>query len=716
LLIITGGRREVNNNIINVLFHNVVFDPGNRFIIIGMPSPRFAPWSLYFIAIVGLEAAACLAFLLLIPPDPKNSVLLGYSLNRWLVIGIFVILIGFLAGLGSHLARRPQARTRLQSILLINVTFWPALDGALACIAIWVTAIKDERIALIFSRALPLLVWGLLFFCTLLAFQIVVTGGQIARNAYQNCVDLFSLIKRIILVISRRIYDFLRQPLAASLALVLAAALPALFLNAFRYNLPVGSAGLYTLMSEDLANNHFLLPTSVAYYGPGGMPYAYPPLAFYLMGFFVKVIGVPVIGYLRFAAPLFAWLSLVPAFLLAFELTGSRVAAIVSSLIVASSADIYSVQAEAGGIVRALAFGFALAGLLFYLRATRKPGWRDALLSALFFGLTLLTHLSYALFFALSVAAYVLVSPGQKKRWRAGILAGLAGLVIASPWWLAMLSHYGGQVFAGAFASHGNDYFLSILRDPGQLSPWIDQALNIIRRNPILYGLTLTAFIYFLARKEFFLPLWFTLLLIFASEGTRYLVLVGAIMIGAAISQIYASILQDRHLPGLSNGRVFQGMFFVAACTLLVYQEGFSIISNITPAISAETYTLAAFIQTETPSSATYVISSGPDEAEWFPYLLERTPVIASWGGEWRGTYPDQVSNLLNIMDCDEKQSLPCLEGLFDNIQSHPYLLITHTDRAQLTQQIEESGSWQKIYQNARYFVWVSRAAEALQP
>src|SRR5437588_10136227 len=75
--------------------------------------------------------------------------------------------------------------------------------------------------------------------------------------------------------------------------------------NAVRWSLPGGYAGLYVLMSESIVHSHFLPPLRIGLYGPGGIPFAYPPLALYLMAFCIGILHVPVFDYLRFAPDVF---------------------------------------------------------------------------------------------------------------------------------------------------------------------------------------------------------------------------------------------------------------------------------------------------------------------------------------------------------------------------------------------------------------------------
>jgi hypothetical protein len=674
-----------------------------------MQTNRTMKWSTSFFVWTILETIACLVFLLLIPPDPKNQFFLGYSLSRWLMVLGFTGLIFFLLFLAIILPKRAAALDRFETFFLSKTGIWIAFILLVSFIGLTVLIPLNERFSPYFTHLLPILGWGFAFFGSILAFQLVLSKGELARQAWKSFVNIIFRLEQAFIGILGNVYLFFRRSPIRILGLVLLIALPVLFQNAFRFNLPVGYAGLYTLMSDNLANNRFILPQWVSYYGPGGMPYAYPPLAFYLMGFITRILGVPAVMYLRFAAPLFSWLCIIPIFFLSFELTGSCVTAVVASMIVASSGYMYLVHSEAGGIVRALAFFFSLSGLFFFYRQVRQPGWKYGLLSSLMFGLTILTHLSYALFFAIGVFSYILVRPLQIRRWMLGILVGITGALIASPWWLTIISRYGIQVLVGPISSHGNDYFLAVFTDLNKLIPWIDDGISIIRKDEILFGLVITGLVYSLVVKKFYLPLWFGLLILFISEGWRFTIFVGALLAGVFISEVYHGLTWGISQESSHSGSSLRGIVFVFLLLFIICDAGYNEIATFQPSLSEESYLLAGFIQQKTETQSNYLLAAKPDESEWFPYLLQRTPLVASWGGEWTGTYATQLRYVLEVENCEDNQSLSCLEGVIAEVQHQPDYLITHTASDLLTQQIESSVKWQKIYQDGRYLVWLNR-------
>jgi len=97
---------------------------------------------------------------------------------------------------------------------------------------------------------------------------------------------------------------------------VAAVVLPLYLINSFRFDTPVGYAGLFSLFSDALRQNNFIIPFNVPFYGPGGVPFAYPPLGFYLTAVLTKITKLSMFQYLRWAPPFLALIAFLAMYLL----------------------------------------------------------------------------------------------------------------------------------------------------------------------------------------------------------------------------------------------------------------------------------------------------------------------------------------------------------------------------------------------------------------
>ena len=663
---------------------------------------KFKPLSLYF-AYLFICSAATIALTLSAPSDLENQWLWGYSLNRWLMV-FAMIVVGLLAGAALYgISRGGRFSLRLEKLFRFSPAFSTLLFVLLLALGFLLlltfTPLLPNRF--FFARLRPLLILALLVGLGSTGYDLCVLRHRpwivlidLARSGFKWCQQAAAGALRLF-YLAMSGYRFLILPLAL--------ALPLLFGVALKYENPTGYAGLYTLMSDELVSAGFRLPQTVSYYGPGGMPFAYPPVGFYLMGLITSLFHISDFSYLRFAPPLFSWLALIPLALLTFELTHSRGAAVIAALIVAASQRIFYIHGTSGGMVRALAFLFALWGMYFYLRSAQFSRRRSALFAGIMFALTVLTHLGYAEFAFLFVVAYTLTHLNHKSTYSTALITSLVVLALVAPWVTVMVQQHGWQIFSGAFQSHGNNYFLSVFQDPTRLLPWFESSLHAIYKLQFVWGLILLALIFAVLNRASLLPVWFGLILLLISEGDRYLITSGAVLIGMLASAL-AERIKYFAPPGVLYWR---SLIFLAVVTGLFYQLGWRTIPVENPSyIKAETLDLADYVKTQTDPDDVFLIVAEAEEAEWFPYLLQRTPAAASWGAEWSGNYAQQLEQVSKIAECQKTDSFACLTESLQGLSAPPDLLITHLNTPIINQNLSDAPAWSVVYQNERYILW----------
>jgi hypothetical protein len=495
--------------------------------------------------------------------------------------------------------------------------------------------------------------------------------------------------------------------------LVLASAAVFYGFNAFRYAFPVGAAGLFSLMTETVAQNKFALPDRIPFYGPGGIPFAYPPLGPYLAAFFVSVLRVPLMGYLRFAPPVFGLLSLVALYFLAWRILGDRHKALVAAALVATMAIVYDYHATAWGMVRGPAFLFALAGLLSAwdaLGGVGRVGWKIAL-AGVCLGLTTLTHLSYTLFFGLSVAVFCLMISRERFRVRLARSAAIAavGLAVAAPWLLTIVTRHGVGVFVQALSTHGG---LGVFR--AYFQGW--RFLPAIVRFTIssvgsgwdsvpLIGLFLAAVMDAWIRGKWLIPVWFVGVLFLIGEADRFLVVLACLLVAQMIVD-----LARRSMPAARGERasvLWHGVVPVTLILAFTYWSGFRVVRSFSPSIGQDTLALASWMRTSTPDDATFLVASDDDALiEWIPDLARRTPLLSPWGGEWIGTYGSQSELLGRVGACMGEPSFTCMANLMKSANLDPDYLIAPSSATASIQTLSADPSWQPVFENAGFDVF----------
>lgn len=479
---------------------------------------------------------------------------------------------------------------------------------------------------------------------------------------------------------------------------------PVFFFQAFRQPFPLGYAGMFTQMAEQIAEANFALPTDTPHYGPGGIPFVYPPLAMYIFAFAIK-LGISTWAYLRFIPAVFSILALIPLYFLTLELIGSKTAALVGLILTASAPSVYYTHVWSAGVVRGLALVLCFAGLLFYLRALRQPGWRDFLFAGLCLGLLLTTHLLYTAFAALMGIIFLL---SEWKSKRAAISLGilLLALLTTSPWLGLVISRHGLESLLAASSSHRNtDFFALLFRDTGAALGFLADHLAFIAGNWFLAVLALPGFILLLLQKKVQLPLAFLITLVMG-EASIFLPIPTALMAGYFAAWVLEKFNSREKTSWALPSIGFALLSILVLAAILASAVGnISEIARFEPEIDVYSIKMAQFVREETDPQLTYLYIGKINEAEWFPYLLERTPVFALWGSEWKGIYAEQLQILINLRNCQDQKEWNCIQELLTQNKTNPDLLIGPNSRW-LNVQIKETRNWNLIYSDERYLVW----------
>ena len=176
-----------------------------------------------------------------------------------------------------------------------------------------------------------------------------------------------------------REWPWLAAPLLVGVVVVLA------YLATHPY--PAYGAGLYLHISERIVENGYRLPTRIPGYTEHGVPFAYPPLMFYV-GAVATDLGVDPLVLSRYVPAVVTVGYLVPYYYLARELLRDRPEASLATVLLAVAAPTLQWHLSAGGFVRAPAFLLAVTGCYVGVRLFRSGEPRWLVPGTLLFGLT----------------------------------------------------------------------------------------------------------------------------------------------------------------------------------------------------------------------------------------------------------------------------------------------------------------------------------------
>jgi hypothetical protein len=489
------------------------------------------------------------------------------------------------------------------------------------------------------------------------------------------------------------------------------------------FSYPLGYGGFYALMAENVAANPLHPALHLPFYGGGDTIFAYPPFGVYLMGLWLRLSGYnpdlalapksPLLLYFRFAPAIYSILFLVAVYFLARVLFSSRVKGVIAMVLVSTVGIIFSYHGTVAGVIRAPAYAFCIAGLAFYVQSVKQKDnvpsrrWKIlVLLAGICFGATILTHLSYVAFFVLSILLLALFLDLRKSV--VPLLGAICiGLLLALPWILRTGITFGWQVYSNAFQTHGSLKWLpQILADPFGWPKGVFIYLLQLRGDwtpAPLFGAGLIGLGYSLVRRNWLASIWFGATLLAIGESERYLTMI--LCLGIADLLVDLPNLVAKLQPSQSPlSRLFSNFSFIVAISLVLsyfWALGRENVKYSSPILSDDFLQATQWVRENTPSNDIYLfVSSSFETPEWLPYLTRRHALFSPWGGEWNGTYHEQLAGEDELLECALEESYTCISDFLASNNLKPDLLIVPTESNDILAEIKTQSDWSQVFAN----------------
>jgi hypothetical protein len=426
-------------------------------------------------------------------------------------------------------------------------------------------------------------------------------------------------------------------------------------------NFPLNDGGLFYQMTQDILAHHFTLPGFTTYNG-SEIPFAYPPLAFYLMAIIQQVIHIRVIDQLRFLPALFSTLSIPAFYYLSRSITDSKERSAFAVIAFAFMPASFIWMIMGGGITRSLALFLGILALFCLRELFKTPRVYLLLLSILLFSLTVLSHPGTAWFIFISSALFFF-SFGRNKKgaiYAAIIVAGI--LVLTSPWWITIIHNYGISTILNG-ASTGGIFSLSIFISYFTQEPYVT----------ILAVLSIFGIFAELIRRRYFLFIWMVLIMLLSPRsGDAFATIPGSMLVGSGIvwllipglfSNARRLIDENLSLEQIFNERISKITF---AYILVIALWGPMAVAGLpeTSAVSQDDQIAMQRISQNTSMNDSFIVLTGVKDwymdniSEWFPALSGRISISTIQGSEWlpkkeNNNYNERYTDLQSCTDQD---------------------------------------------------------------
>jgi len=479
---------------------------------------------------------------------------------------------------------------------------------------------------------------------------------------------------------------------------------------------PLNDGGFFYRMTEELVSNNFLLP-KYSLYNHAGIPFAYPPFAFYLIGITHQIFDVSLLALFKYFPLVISCLSIPIFYLLATRFFEERIYRLLALYLFVTLPRSFEWFVMGGGATRSLGFFFAILSIYFLWGAFEDNKSSSKLIfGSLFSALTILSHPLSSLFLAFSVIViFIYLYPVKIK-----LVLFYGGLILitTSPWWITVLNHHGISPFIGASnTGHLNWFEIKnlITQNYGYENPYFLSIVSMLA----IFGL-------FSKRKKISITLGILCVvgyLVIPRGGTDYLTAYLPMLatIGFQVitdpwnNESSVSVDENRYPAELKSKRTRALLIFIFAYVFIgaysykyVYNKG-----NLR--LDLSNFQAMEWLRDNTNETATVLLIPINEEnrywwndfiSEWLPALSERESITTVQGYEWKpDSFEDRISKYWSLRNCS--MDYRCINDWQNNNDLHAsyiYLddLLKHKN---LSLDFLGSGSYSIVFENANVMI-----------
>lgn len=221
---------------------------------------------------------------------------------------------------------------------------------------------------------------------------------------------------------------------------------------------PINDGGLFYQMVRDLLGNGLRIPDYTTY-NNDQIPFAYPPLAFYLIAIIKLATKQTLLNLFRLV-PLIINILVIPAFyLLASRLDSDRIKVALSVLFFALLPRTYQWLLMGGGVTRGLGFLFAVLALIsIWDLFSKQKNWKYWAGSILFSAGCVLSHPETSLFLIFMAVLFFVYHHAGWENLKSGAIVAGGVIICVLPWILTIYAHHGWAPFVGAGSTGHGDW------------------------------------------------------------------------------------------------------------------------------------------------------------------------------------------------------------------------------------------------------------------
>jgi hypothetical protein len=478
----------------------------------------------------------------------------------------------------------------------------------------------------------------------------------------------------------------------------------------FSSNLPLNNGGLYLFFSEIIARNNFVYPDFIPFYTENGVPFAYPPLIFYMLALIHQMFQIPLLMLFIYIPTIISIVCVVAFYFLVKELFSEKSLILLSTIIFALYLPLISYSAQGLFLVHGVGTLFFMIGLILVVRWMKFDNDRLIFFIGLLFGLLLLSSPRCAFAYALVLLTVAFLNP-RKKTFFGLAFIGIIAVLFSAPWWITVIRNHGITVLLNGF----------MLRQPTAVS---NVFINIYLTNFYSYQLSLMALcllglFYYIIKKEFFLPVLFVVLVISGGFGvvTIPLILIIILFSVGMLKVIFPALKYI--LNADTPTKTLLPLFFTILLLILIlggsYIQNRDFFDYKYASLKEDEklhFEAMYWIHQNTENTSTFivkdVIASEQKNrfwiGDWFPAITHRNTLNTFYGNEWTNR-PQLWLSDLELSTCKDTRCFENVSSKYNFNYTHVYI-IKYPENGYVISSFADSDDYSLIFENSQVMVF----------
>lgn len=396
---------------------------------------------------------------------------------------------------------------------------------------------------------------------------------------------------------------------------------------------PINDGGMFYTMIEDLRNNSYAIPIFTSYNG-GNIPYAYPPLGFYLGAAITDLFNLSTpLEIIRWLPGILNTLCIPLFYIFSKEILGDNLKAQTATFVFAMTPHLTSWWSMGGGLTRALGVLFMLPALTFIHKVVTSGRTLDIWLAIIFSSLTVLSHTEAPVYI---IGIAICIWFVNSRTWKViiqGSYIVIGVVILTMPWSGWIIHNHGLKLFISAAETGGTLNFQNIFR---LLS------FDFLTEEPILDLFGVLGFLGFLLlvfERKYLIPGMFLVVYIINPRSSH---MVGNIPLAMAASIFihdgYFSVIKNMILQQAERPPRF---LVLILASYIMANSIFYATQVINDHVTSGERIAMQWVAENTPPDLSFLVITGETNGycdpvrEWFPTLANRINLTTIQGNEW---------------------------------------------------------------------------------